>query len=281
MTKSIPDRPARARTRAGRLAAWDAWLVRQVAGARAPLRVADVGFGESPATVVELQAALAEAGLERRRARARARRRAGGDGEAGGSGAPLRAGWLRRARCASVPSTSIRVANVLRSYRAEEVPAVHAALAAALAPGGLALEGSSDTEGHVSTWYVLRPGPVRERLVFHTDFARGFSPKLFRDWLPSDYRRNLAPESELARLLDGVAGGVGRGEGVGGALRRAQCERRTPAGLSANGGIGARRRSSSPPPSASRRRARHLPRRRPRRLPRVAPARRRARSHPR
>ncbi len=97
----------------------------------------------------------------------------------------------------------IRVANVLRSYRAEEVPAVHAALAAALAPEGLALEGSSDTEGHVSTWYVLTPGPVRERLVFHTDFARGFSPTLFRDWLPSDYRRNLAPQSALATVLAG------------------------------------------------------------------------------
>jgi hypothetical protein len=163
--------------------------------------VADVGFGESPVTVRELWDALVAAGreveivgIERETGRVDTARREAPElrFELGGFEQLAELG----------PFDVIRVANVLRAYRANEVPAAHAAITAALAPGGFALEGSSDTEGHVSTWYVLRPGPVRERLVFHTDFARGFSPKLFRDWLPSEYRRNLSPDSALARFLE-------------------------------------------------------------------------------
>lgn len=109
------------------------------------------------------------------------------------------------ATCATLgPTAVVRAMNVLRGYREEEVPAIHAALGAGLVEGGLLLEGSTDTEGHVSVVSLLRRragGLVREALLFHTDFARGFSPWLFRDWLPRDLRRRAQPGTAIHSLL--------------------------------------------------------------------------------
>jgi hypothetical protein len=94
--------------------------------------------------------------------------------------------------------------NVLRGYREEEVPALHEALGAALIDGGLLLEGSTDTEGHVTVVGLMRKrsGQLRrEALLFHTDFSRGFSPWLFRDWLPRDLRRQVKPATAIHSLL--------------------------------------------------------------------------------
>ena len=107
--------------------------------------------------------------------------------------------------CATLgPTAVVRAMNVLRGYREEEVAAIHEALGAGLVEGGLVLEGSTDTEGHVTVVHLLRRRGaqlVREALLFHTDFTRGFSPWLFRDWLPRDLRRSATPGTPIHDLL--------------------------------------------------------------------------------
>lgn len=201
------DRAVRARTRAGRLAALDAWVCHERAEVLRPGGVVlDVGFGAEPVTTLELAAAaravtpdLEVVGVERDAARV---------GEVEGV-------RLVRGDFASLaalgPACLVRVMNVLRGYREDEVPAIHAALGAATAEDGLVLEGSADTEGHVTTAWVLskRGGAlVRDALLFHTDFSRGFSPWLFRDWLPRDLRRRVKPGEPVHALLSAWAAAV-------------------------------------------------------------------------
>jgi hypothetical protein len=191
----LPDRPLRARTRPGRLALFDRWL------ALSPRRrVLDVGFGETPVTTVELHEALGQAeviGVERDEARVMLARTAHPS---------LRFECTDFAGLAALgPCDVVRAFNVLRGYRAEEVPAIHEALAAPLEPGGLVLEGSTDTEGHLGVAHVLTrttEGLHREALLFTTDFSRGFAPWQFRDVLPRDFRRATHPGSVMHTLLE-------------------------------------------------------------------------------
>lgn len=191
----------RARTRPGRLAALDAWLChceRELL-ARGPA-IIDVGFGERAITTEELaravravNPALRVLGVERDPSRV-----------APHAEVELVHGELP-ALAALGPACVVRAMNVLRSYREDEVPAMHAALGAPLVEGGLVLEGSTDTEGHVTVAHLLRrrgEGLEREGLLFHTDFSRGFSPWLFRDWLPRDLRRRVKPGEPIFALLD-------------------------------------------------------------------------------
>ena len=195
--RGIASRAVRPRTRPGRLAALDAWLVAN----EAPLldgrgSILDVGYGESPVTTLELalcvravNPSLRVVGLERQPATSDELELIAGDFKT----------------CATLgPTAVVRAMNVLRGYREEEVPAIHQALGAALVEGGLVLEGSTDTEGHVTVATLLRRRGselVREALLFHTDFTRGFSPWLFRDWLPKDLRRRAQPGTAIHGLL--------------------------------------------------------------------------------
>jgi len=93
-------------------------------------------------------------------------------------------------------SALIRLANVGRGLTKDAAEALHAQVLPLLVDGGLCLEGSTDIEGHVSAFWVLRrQGEVlsRDALVLHTDGARGFSPWLFRDVLPRELRRDVKP----------------------------------------------------------------------------------------
>lgn len=197
----------RGRTRAGRLAALDAWVCHERAEVlRAGGVVLDVGFGVEPVTTLELAAAvravepgLAVVGVERDASRVR----------------PVPGVRLVQGDFASLaalgPACLVRAMNVVRGYREDEVPAIHAALGAATADGGLVLEGSTDTEGHVMAAWVLskRGGAlVRDALLVHTDFSRGFSPWLFRDWLPRDLRRRVKPGAPVHGLLSAWAAAV-------------------------------------------------------------------------
>lgn len=200
---SVAARPVRPRTRPGRLAALDAWLcaeARQLLDGRGA--VVDVGYGAAPATTLELARAVREVspglrvvGLEREAPRAPS------------SELELLAGDFTT--CATLgPLAVVRALNVLRGYREGEVPAIHAALGAGLVEGGLVLEGSTDTPGAVTAVYLLRrrgPALRREALLFHTDFSRGFSPWLFRDWLPRDLRRRVQPGTPVHAFLDAWA----------------------------------------------------------------------------
>lgn len=194
---TAPTRDVRPRTRPGRLAALDAWLLeneRALHDGRGVLL--DVGYGQAPVTTLEwarsaraLNPALKVIGLERR---------PGTHDEL-----ELREGDF--STCASFgPAAIIRAMNVLRGYREAEVPSIHAALGAALVEGGLVVEGSTDTEGHVTVaWLLRKRGEAlhKEALLFHTDFSRGFSPWLFRDWLPRELRRRAQPGTAIHALL--------------------------------------------------------------------------------
>ena len=207
----------RARTRLGRLDALDAWLTHEASELlRAGGLVIDVGYGASTVTVESLARAVRQVnpaievlGLER-------------DERDGGSALPraeavqlMRGGFEA---LAGLPgAVVVRAMNVLRGYRAEEVPAIHRALGAGLREGGLLLEGSTDTEGHVTVAHLLRLRGgtlVPEGLLFHTDFTRGFSPWLFRDWLPRDLRRSTGSGTPIRTLLDRWSQVV-EAEGVG------------------------------------------------------------------
>lgn len=197
-----PDRPARGRTRAGRLARLDRFLVEVewdalVARAGPSPLVVDVGLGARPDTTLELRAALASRapgvrviGVERDAGWAEeAARAAGGLVEVRTGGFDLPLDDEER-------PVLVRVLNVLRSYRADEVAPAHAALGSRVLEGGLVVEGSADPGGdRLGAWLLRKTGGalVREGLVLVSGFAHGFAPWQLRDWLPRDVRRGLGP----------------------------------------------------------------------------------------
>lgn len=189
----------RGRTRAGRLRALDAFLAHGelARGPTTPLRLIDVGVGDEPLTTLEWAAVHPDAevtGVEHDAARFR------------------RASAYQRARVRFVlggfetlpslgPANVVRAMNVLRGYREQDVPPAHRAMVEALAPEGLAIDGTSSPDGDRMTALLLRRAadgsPRREALLFHTDFRHGFSPWMFRDWLPRDLRRGVRPGTEI------------------------------------------------------------------------------------
>jgi precorrin-6B methylase 2 len=179
------SRSVRPRTRAGRLSALDAWLRAEGAALLSPgATLIDFGFGESPVTTEEWAASAPGCrviGVDARPASSASVELVVGDFHACARFAPL---------------SVVRAMNVVRAYREDEVDAIRAALGAGVIEGGLVIDGSTDTEGHVlAAWLLRKRGPslVKEALLFHTDFSRGFSPWLFRDWLPRDLRRSVKP----------------------------------------------------------------------------------------
>jgi hypothetical protein len=188
------------RTARGRLRAVDAFLIereRALISARGPAPFIDVGFGEEPVTTIDsaesfhaLNSELVVIGIEADVQRALL---------AASSDRPPLLRFVRGdfALLALLPRARlIRVMNVLRSHREEDVDAIHALLGNALVDGGLAVEGSADPVGDIVVAHLLRrSGELlrREALLFHTTFAFGFAPVLFRDWLPRDLRRRSKP----------------------------------------------------------------------------------------
>lgn len=188
----------RSRTRAGRLAHLDTWLLHEQAQllARGGL-VLDVGFGDSPVTVYEMAAALRArypslevCGLEREPSRVPM--------------PPWPEGVSLRVGAALGPALVVRAMNVLRGYPEAAAAALQCQFGEVLVEGGLLLEGSSDTDGHVLTCHLKRRrGEVLEAegLLVFSDLQRGFSPWQLRDWLPRDLRRGVKPGSPVHALL--------------------------------------------------------------------------------
>lgn len=206
-----PDHALRGRTRAGRLALFDAWLLRQPLPTPTQGRavVLDIGFGKGAATLRELAESLSERGagaphvigLERDDVRvAMANEALEGRSDvvarAGGFDGPLQPGEA---------AVFVRCMNVLRGYPEAEVPAAHRALVATLVPGGFALEGSSHADGELATAWVLERGPdggaLQRALLFATDGSAGVGPWAFRDVLPRDLRRHCRPGSAIEAAL--------------------------------------------------------------------------------
>jgi hypothetical protein len=96
------------------------------------------------------------------------------------------------------PAILVRAMNVLRGRT--DLSDAHAVLSRSLKDGGLLLEGTSDAEGAVVTAWAIRRDA--RRLLFLTDFSRGFAPALFWDHLPRDLRRDAKPGTAIRSLLD-------------------------------------------------------------------------------
>ena len=208
-----PERRTRGRTSRSRLRALDTYLyqcerplLERQDGAWREAAFLDVGFGEHPWTTLESAEAFRELnptlpviGVEADAGRAAA---AAGHEDAL---TRFRHGGFDWAITAGQPARLVRAMNILRQYRPEQVEPAHAELGRALLPGGLVVEGSTDTRGGITVAYLLRQGPEelsREALLFHTDFHQGFAPLLFRDWLPRDWRRRVQPGAPLHTFFE-------------------------------------------------------------------------------
>jgi hypothetical protein len=209
---SSPERHTRGRTARARLRALDMYLCRcerplleRQEGQWARAAFLDVGFGEHPWTTLEsaeafreLNPALPVIGVEADAGRAAAA--AHHKDALTDALTHFHPGGFDWASQAGQPTRLVRAMNILRQYRPEDVEAAHAELGRSLLPGGLVVEGSTDTRGGITVTYLLRRGPEglsREALLFHTDFHQGFAPLLFRDWLPRDLRRRVLPEEPI------------------------------------------------------------------------------------
>jgi hypothetical protein len=140
------------------LAGPQAWRLRRAAD---PL-VADLGYGASPVTAVELLDRLRRVrpdvevvGVEIDPERVAAAQPLAGDGLAfvhGGFELPMPGG--RR-------PVVVRAFNVLRQYAEGEVPQAWATMLGRLAPGGLVVDGTCDEVGRRAAWVALDgSGPV-------------------------------------------------------------------------------------------------------------------------
>lgn len=193
----------RGRTAAGRLRALDQYVItcerELLLRGRGPFL--DVGFGDEPATTLasaeafrELAPGMEVIGVERDPQRV---------ASAAGCGLRIVTGDFSTLPSLG-PARLIRVMNVLRGYREEEVAPAHAQLGAALEEEGLAMEGSANPSGGLLTAHLLRRrgGTLRrEGLLFFTAFEEGFAPAQFRDWLPRDLRRRVRPGEAIHAFL--------------------------------------------------------------------------------
>ncbi len=115
----------------------------------------------------------------------------------GGFNLPLRKGESARV---------IRAFNVLRQYEEAAVEGAHAAMADALIPGGLLIEGTSDPFGRVWVANLLRKGldgnQHIEGLVFGTNFHRGFEPGIFQPVLPKNHIHRMLPGEQIYSFME-------------------------------------------------------------------------------
>ncbi len=188
----------RGRTRAGRLRGWDAWMVARLSDLL-PAGCVDIGTGDEADTVAELSEVLTPLGCPLAVLEVHPGRAARATERLAPHGVEVQCRDALAGQGDGVAGV-VRCANVLRQYPVADIPAAHCALATEVRPGGVVLEGSSDTDGHVFSFYVLRRGGntlQREALVFGTDFVRGFAPIQFRDYLPRDVRRQVQPGGVL------------------------------------------------------------------------------------
>jgi SAM-dependent methyltransferase len=155
----------RGTTGRNRLRRCDRWLVhsprvRELLGAATDPLVVDLGYGALPVTTLELAARLRTVradvrvvGLEIDPERVAAARTAA---------QPPRVDFARGGfELAGLRPVLVRAFNVLRQYPVDEVPAAWSTMRAALAPGGLIVDGTCDELGRRCCWVLLdRDGPV-------------------------------------------------------------------------------------------------------------------------
>jgi hypothetical protein len=153
----------RGTTNPNRLRRIDRWIARTCAStltsAADPL-VIDLGYGATPVTAVELRSRLA---------RVRADVRVVGleidPVRVAGAQAAADPPWLTFARggfeLSGLRPVLVRALNVLRQYDEDAVSAAWSTMQAALAPGGMIVEGTCDEIGRLAAWLLLdAAGPV-------------------------------------------------------------------------------------------------------------------------
>ncbi|MDM4720983.1 class I SAM-dependent methyltransferase [Micromonospora sp. WMMA1363] len=197
----------RGTTNPNRLRRVDNWIVETCGDAlraTADPLVVDLGYGATPVTAVELRARLAAAvrtdvrvvGLEIDPVRVAAARPA--------ADPP----WLTFARggfeLAGLRPALVRAFNVLRQYDEREVPAAWATMTAALAPGGLLIEGTCDELGRLGAWVLLDADGPRS-LTLAARLSTLASPAQLAERLPKALiHRNVdgEPIHALLRALE-------------------------------------------------------------------------------
>ena len=201
--------PTRGKTAPNRLRKTDAFLaiafpslVRAMPGL-----YVDLGFGAMPITSVEtlrrlrrLDPTASVLGVEidaARVAAARAFAEPGLDFRLGGFDVPL-----RPAERAAV----VRAFNVLRQYGESAVAPALDALAPALAPGGLVLEGTSDPSGRLLAFELHRKpadgaGLERLGLVLAPSLREEFHPRQLQPVLPKRHVHRADPRGTIDRFF--------------------------------------------------------------------------------
>lgn len=196
----------RGTTNPNRLRRVDNWIVETcgdaLRAAADPL-VVDLGYGATPVTAVELRSRLAAAvradvrvvGLEIDPVRVAAAQPA--------ADPP----WLTFARggfeLADLRPALVRAFNVLRQYDEGEVPAAWATMTAALAPGGLLVEGTCDELGRLGAWVLLDADGPRS-LTLAAKLSTLESPAQFAERLPKALIHRNVDGERVHALLDAL-----------------------------------------------------------------------------
>ncbi|MEU6074562.1 class I SAM-dependent methyltransferase [Micromonospora sp. NPDC047074] len=197
----------RGTTNPNRLRRVDNWIVETcgeaLRDAADPL-VVDLGYGASPVTAVELRARLAAAvrpdvrvvGLEIDPVRVAA---------AQPSADPPRLTFARGGfELAGLRPALVRAFNVLRQYDEREVAEAWRTMTAALAPGGLLVEGTCDELGRLAGWLLIDADGPRT-LTLAAKLSTLDTPAELAERLPKALiHRNVPgePIHDLIRALD-------------------------------------------------------------------------------
>ena len=183
----------RGRTRSGRLAAFDTWLLQSsLLDAQSHLQVVDVGVGDQPDTTVELFTRLQAVhptvrvtGIDHEPSRVE---RAQVEARPGLQF--LHDGFELQSLVSS--AHLIRACNVLRGYSPMEVREAQRTMSQRLVERGWLVDATTSVDGHICVALLMQreAGQLhRRQLFFYTDGTQGFSPLLFRNLLPRDLRR--------------------------------------------------------------------------------------------
>jgi len=199
----------RGTTNPNRLRRVDNWIVSSCADllsdAVDPL-VVDLGYGASPVTTVELRARLAAAG--------RPDVRVVGleiDPERVAAAAPAAdPPWLTFARggfeLAGLRPAIVRALNVLRQYDESDVVSAWRTMSAALAPGGVVVEGTCDELGRTACWLLLDASGPRS-LTVAAKLSTLDDPATLAERLPKALIHHNVPGERIHALITALAKG--------------------------------------------------------------------------
>jgi hypothetical protein len=193
----------RGTTNPNRLRRMDHWIAYAcgdaLRAAPVPL-VVDLGYGATPVTAIELRGRLASAvradvvvvGLEIDPVRV-----AAAAPFAEPPGLEFRRGGFE---LAGLRPVVVRAANVLRQYAESEVDAAWRTMTAALAPGGVLVEGTCDELGRVATWVVVGAAGPRT-LTLSVRAANLDHPATIAERLPKALIHRNVPGEPVHDLL--------------------------------------------------------------------------------